>query len=68
MVGSKALELINGIKKNRGLKITAIFLGGGGNEEGRCRAMCLDWIDSFARAYITGGTEPDLGSWEQVNL
>jgi hypothetical protein len=67
MVGSKALELIYKIKKARGLKVTEIYMGGGGNEEDSCRAMCLNWIDSFARAYIARGTEPDLASWERLN-
>jgi len=68
MVGTKALELIYRIKKSQGLKITEIYIGGGGNEEDSYRAMCLDWIDSFARAYITRGAELDLASWERPNL
>ena len=47
--------------------INEIYMGWGGNEGGSCQAMCLDWIDSFARAYITGGAELDLASWEQLN-
>ena len=67
MVGTKALELIYRIRKTQGLAINEIYMGGGGNEGGSCQAMCLDWIDSFARAYITGGAELDLASWERLN-
>ena len=67
MVGTKALELIYRIRKTQGLVINEIYMGGGENEGGSCWAMCLDWIDSFAQAYITGGAELDLTSWEQLN-
>jgi hypothetical protein len=55
--------------KKRKLRIKEIWIGGGGNEDGRCREMSLDFIKAEVEKTITRGVwEPPEKDWEQVNF
>ncbi len=68
MIGSKVDELIYLLRKQRKLRIERIFIGGGGNAEGNCRMMTLEWIKSFVLDLLEGRPERTFTAdmWEEL--
>ncbi|KAE9362508.1 hypothetical protein N431DRAFT_529048 [Stipitochalara longipes BDJ] len=66
LVGGMAYKVIKALK-GRGLKVKEYWVGGGGNESGRCRAMSLQWIKDNVEEMTKGTWKPPT-NWEKVNL
>jgi hypothetical protein len=67
LVGTKAYKVIAALKK-RELRIDKIWMGGGANETGRCRAISLGWIKDGVEEMITTEDRQLGNSWEKVTL
>jgi len=68
MIGSKVTDLIYLLRNKRKLRIDKIFIGGGGNMEGNCRRMTLEWIKSFVLDLLEGRPERSFTAdiWEEL--
>ena len=68
LVGTRAHKMLREIRTRRHLAIDAVYIGGGGNEEGLCRRMSLGWIRSIVEEMVTKEQwDTTQIEWEQVN-
>jgi hypothetical protein len=68
LTGTKAYTVIGKLKK-RNLLVEEIWIGGGGNEDGRCREMSLEFIKTGVEKMMTLGVwEPLERDWEKVSF
>ena len=68
LVGAKAYKMITELRNKRGLAIEEVFVGGGGNLEGDCRKMSLQWIRGGVEQMVTAEDWKQRVEWERVNL
>jgi hypothetical protein len=60
--------MIAEIKSKQGLAITNVFIGGGGNTEGHCRKMSLNWVRGRVEEMMTNEKwNMKALAWEEVN-
>jgi hypothetical protein len=68
LVGTKAHKILREIRTRRNLAIDAVYIGGGGNEQGDCRKMSLQWIRGVVEDMVTTEDwDTQQICWELVN-
>lgn len=68
MVGTKVGDLIRLLRTKRKLRVDKIFISGGGNVDGDCRRMTLEWIKGWVEDLVEGRSERELSAaeWEEL--
>lgn len=60
--------MLREIRTRRNLAIDAVYIGGGGNEQGDCRKMSLQWIRGVVEEMVTTEDwDKRQIRWERVN-